>query len=216
MMRRVAAVSRPVCRASLAGACRRHQDVDSPGRRSGPGRGKRCPSRAPESEGSLNSPCSATSAPASASSTSSASRWRKVHERFPFELVITVGDNLYGSQRPKDFKKKFELPYKPLLDAGVKFYASLGQPRRARAALLQAVQHGRQAVLHLQGAEAERPVLRARQHLPRPGADRVAREGAGRLRETTGRSRTSITRCTRRASGTARRRACARCSSRCS
>ena len=50
----------------------------------------------------------------------------KVHERFPFELVITVGDNLYGSQRPKDFQTKFELPYKVLLDAGVKFYASLG------------------------------------------------------------------------------------------
>ncbi|MEO7275432.1 MAG: metallophosphoesterase [Vicinamibacterales bacterium] len=50
----------------------------------------------------------------------------KCRERFPFELVITVGDNLYGSQRPKDFEKKFELPYKGLLDANVKFYASLG------------------------------------------------------------------------------------------
>src|SRR6185436_4184181 len=47
----------------------------------------------------------------------------RVHEQFPFELVILVGDNLYGSQ---DFQKKFELPYKALLDAGVKFYASLG------------------------------------------------------------------------------------------
>ncbi|MEO8483408.1 MAG: metallophosphoesterase, partial [Acidobacteriota bacterium] len=27
---------------------------------------------------------------------------------------------------PQDFQKKFEIPYKPLLDAGVKFYASLG------------------------------------------------------------------------------------------
>src|SRR3954453_3256055 len=35
----------------------------------------------------------------------------KAHERFPFELVITGGDNLYGSQRPKDFQTKFELPY---------------------------------------------------------------------------------------------------------
>src|SRR5215203_2849639 len=50
----------------------------------------------------------------------------KFRDRFPFELVITVGDNLYGSQRPKDFEKKFELPYKGLLDANVKFYASLG------------------------------------------------------------------------------------------
>ncbi len=37
-----------------------------------------------------------------------------------------LGDNMYGSQRPADFVKKFERPYKPLLDAGVKFYASLG------------------------------------------------------------------------------------------
>jgi len=49
-----------------------------------------------------------------------------LHGRFKYELVILVGDNLYGSQRPQDFKKKFELPYKPLLDAGVKFFASLG------------------------------------------------------------------------------------------
>src|SRR5918993_1477869 len=46
--------------------------------------------------------------------------------RFKFEHGILVGDNLYGSERPQDFKKKFEEPYKPLLDAGVKFYASLG------------------------------------------------------------------------------------------
>ena len=49
-----------------------------------------------------------------------------LHGRFAFNLVVLVGDNLYGSERPQDFKKKFEDPYKPLLDAGVKFYASLG------------------------------------------------------------------------------------------
>jgi hypothetical protein len=47
-------------------------------------------------------------------------------DRTQYQLVVLVGDNLYGSERPQDFKKKFELPYKPLLDAGVKFYASLG------------------------------------------------------------------------------------------
>jgi hypothetical protein len=50
----------------------------------------------------------------------------RAYAQFPFELVILVGDNLYGSERPQDFQKKFEIPYKPLLDAGVKFYASLG------------------------------------------------------------------------------------------
>ena len=55
-----------------------------------------------------------------------ADQMKRVHDQFPFELVALVGDNLYGSERPQDFKKKFEDPYKPLLDAGVKFYASLG------------------------------------------------------------------------------------------
>jgi hypothetical protein len=45
---------------------------------------------------------------------------------FPFEFVLMVGDNLYGSERPQDFVRKFETPYKPLLDGNVAFYASLG------------------------------------------------------------------------------------------
>ena len=45
---------------------------------------------------------------------------------FPFALVALVGDNMYGSQTPRDYDRKFAIPYKPLLDAGVKFYASLG------------------------------------------------------------------------------------------
>lgn len=55
-----------------------------------------------------------------------AEQMAKLRERFKYELVTLVGDNLYGPERPQDFKKKFEIPYKPLLDAGVKFYASLG------------------------------------------------------------------------------------------
>ncbi len=43
-----------------------------------------------------------------------------------FQFVIMLGDNIYGGHRPKDFAEKFEQPFKPLLDAGVKFYASLG------------------------------------------------------------------------------------------
>ena len=37
-----------------------------------------------------------------------------------------MGDNMYGGDSAKDYDKKFEAPYKPLLDAGVKFYAALG------------------------------------------------------------------------------------------
>jgi predicted MPP superfamily phosphohydrolase len=43
-----------------------------------------------------------------------------------FDFVIMLGDNIYGGHQPRDFAQKFELPFKPLLDAGVKFYASLG------------------------------------------------------------------------------------------
>jgi 3',5'-cyclic AMP phosphodiesterase CpdA len=48
------------------------------------------------------------------------------HRVFPYTFVIMMGDNLYGDENPRDFVQKFETPYKPLLDAGVNFYASLG------------------------------------------------------------------------------------------
>jgi predicted MPP superfamily phosphohydrolase len=50
----------------------------------------------------------------------------KYHQAFPFDFVIMLGDNLYDGASPADYKKKFEDPYQPLLEAGVKFYASLG------------------------------------------------------------------------------------------
>src|SRR5665213_1751700 len=49
-----------------------------------------------------------------------------IHQKFPFDFVIMLGDNIYGGKSPKQFDKKFTLPYKSLLDEGVKFYASLG------------------------------------------------------------------------------------------
>ena len=50
----------------------------------------------------------------------------KTHTAFPFDLVIMLGDNMYGGQTPADFVRKFETPYAPLLTAGVKFQASIG------------------------------------------------------------------------------------------
>lgn len=50
----------------------------------------------------------------------------KSHLVFPYEFAIMLGDNLYGSERPQDYARKFERPYKPLLDANIPFYASLG------------------------------------------------------------------------------------------
>lgn len=47
-------------------------------------------------------------------------------KKFPFSFVIMLGDNITGGNSPRDFQKKFDEPYKEFLDAGVKFYASLG------------------------------------------------------------------------------------------
>jgi len=55
-----------------------------------------------------------------------AQRMLQFHEKFPFTFVIMLGDNIYGGKSPDDFLKKFEIPYKPLLDTGVQFYAALG------------------------------------------------------------------------------------------
>jgi hypothetical protein len=55
-----------------------------------------------------------------------AQRMLEFHQKFPFTFVIMVGDNIYGGKSPADLQKKFEVPYKPLLDAGVQFYAALG------------------------------------------------------------------------------------------
>ena len=55
-----------------------------------------------------------------------AQRIVEYRKKFPFDFVIMLGDNMYGGESPKDFQTKFEVPYKPLLDGGVKFYAALG------------------------------------------------------------------------------------------
>lgn len=49
-----------------------------------------------------------------------------VRKTFPYDVVVMMGDNMYGGESPKDFVQKFEKPYAPLLEGGVKFYASLG------------------------------------------------------------------------------------------
>jgi hypothetical protein len=47
-------------------------------------------------------------------------------QSFPYEFVLLVGDNLYGGEKPADYKNKFEDVYRPILDQKVKFYAALG------------------------------------------------------------------------------------------
>jgi Calcineurin-like phosphoesterase len=59
-----------------------------------------------------------------------ADQMTKFHARFPFDLVIMLGDNMYGGQKPADFVRKFERPYAALLAKSVKFQASLGNHDR--------------------------------------------------------------------------------------
>lgn len=55
-----------------------------------------------------------------------ADQMARSHARVPFDRVLMLGDNIYGGQGPQDLVRKFSEPYKALLGAGVKFYASLG------------------------------------------------------------------------------------------
>jgi predicted phosphodiesterase len=49
--------------------------------------------------------------------------WRA---KFPFDFVLMLGDNIYGPHTPDDYVRKFQEPYRSLLDAGVSFYAAIG------------------------------------------------------------------------------------------
>ena len=55
-----------------------------------------------------------------------AAQMTAARQQFPFELVLMMGDNFYGSQGAADLEQKFARPYRPLLDAGVTFRAALG------------------------------------------------------------------------------------------
>jgi 3',5'-cyclic AMP phosphodiesterase CpdA len=55
-----------------------------------------------------------------------AAQFAAAHKAFPFTFVLMLGDNIYGSERPRDFERKFSIPYKAVLDAGVSFYAAIG------------------------------------------------------------------------------------------
>jgi hypothetical protein len=56
-----------------------------------------------------------------------AAQMEAYRQRFDYKFALMVGDNIYeGPASAEDYRLKFEDPYKPLLDAGVKFYAALG------------------------------------------------------------------------------------------
>jgi hypothetical protein len=68
-----------------------------------------------------------------------ADRMALYHQKFAFTFTIMLGDNLYeGAATPEDYRRKFEQPYKALIDRGVDFYAALGNhddPRQVDYAL---------------------------------------------------------------------------------
>lgn len=47
-------------------------------------------------------------------------------QAFSYDTVIMTGDNIYGTDKAEDMRKKFEDVYRPLIDQGVRFYATLG------------------------------------------------------------------------------------------
>jgi Calcineurin-like phosphoesterase len=51
----------------------------------------------------------------------------RYRSQFEFPFTIMLGDNLYeGAATPDDYRRKFEEPYRMLLEDGVEFYAVLG------------------------------------------------------------------------------------------
>lgn len=49
--------------------------------------------------------------------------WR---EKFEYDLVLMLGDNIYDRHTPDDYVAKFEAPYRALLEDGVRFQAAIG------------------------------------------------------------------------------------------
>src|SRR5688572_3577059 len=47
-------------------------------------------------------------------------------KNFAFDFVLMLGDNNYGDGSPDSYQMRFEEPFKPLLNAGVMFYAARG------------------------------------------------------------------------------------------
>ena len=141
----------------------------------------------------------------------------RVRAQFPFELMITVGDNLYGGNEPKDFVKKFETPYKALLDARREVLRLARQPRLAPAEPLRARSTWTASTYYtFKAPKQDVRFFALESDYLDPAQLQWLRARAARARATTGRFPTSTTRSIPRAAGTARTCPSARCSSRCS
>src|SRR5262249_31676998 len=50
----------------------------------------------------------------------------EIHQKTPFEFILTVGDNIYPNGNAKHFTPKFERPFEGFIKAQVPFYVTLG------------------------------------------------------------------------------------------
>jgi 3',5'-cyclic AMP phosphodiesterase CpdA len=82
--------------------------------------------RLPNKEGSVKFAVIGDSGQPGAGQRAVAAQMAAWHQRFSYEFALMVGDNLYGSERAQDYESKFAVPYKAVLDKGIKFYAALG------------------------------------------------------------------------------------------
>ena len=119
-----------------------------------------------------------------------------------------LGDNLYGGSNERDYQKKFEEPYKPILDAKVKFYASLGNHDNPNQRLYKLFNMNGERYYTLQAR-------RTASGSSRSTATTWTRRSSTGWRKSsppadrTGRSRSSTIRSTRPAAGTAPISSCA-------
>jgi hypothetical protein len=80
--------------------------------------------RLPGKEGSVKFAVIGDSGEPGKGQTAIAAQMANWRSKYPFEFVLMLGDNLYGTERPNDYQKKFEIPYKALLSSGVSLATS--------------------------------------------------------------------------------------------
>ena len=119
-------------------------------------------------------------------------KWR---QKFPFTFALMLGDNMYGSERPQDFAKKFERPYQALLDDKVEFDAALGNHDDQNQVFYKPFNLGGKRYRTFKKGDVRFFVLDSNYLDPE---QLKWLERNCRVRGRTGRSRTSTIRCTRR------------------
>ena len=109
-----------------------------------------------------------------------AAQFAAAYKLYPFSFVLMLGDNIYGRETAKDFFRKFELPYKALLDAGVPFYAALGNHDEPTIQI-NYKPFNMDGKRYYSVPQGRRGVLRDRQHLHVDRAGALGRKGAVRV-----------------------------------